>query len=453
MKTFPICNIAQDHVAYSVVELNGVNHILAAALPQGGVTLREQTQSAIEAVSGVLQKFDADESLLHLTVFLADPTQTTACRQVVRSLLGKNVPATSYVPQPPCTGALVAVEVLALGRGREKVQIERVSDQLLLTRQDGRTWIYAEQAVPLTSAPGVYEKTICSYQHLRRLLLQGGARLDQVLRTWLYLGGIVDDDGPVQRYKELNRARADVYEGVSFLTEQLPDDRDGPVFPASTGIGTNGRGITISAVALTSDQDDVVAVPLENPRQTSAFAYSKGYSPQSPKFSRGMAVVQGSDTTLFISGTASITNSETRHLGDVAAQMHESLENIIALISEENLARHGLPGQGTTLEGLAVARVYVKHREDYPAVRQVCEQRLPGVPLTYVVADVCRTNLLVEIEGIAFSHGRGGHDGKAPVRVRRCAASRKERPTRAECHHLCPDGCPERDICPHAVLH
>jgi enamine deaminase RidA (YjgF/YER057c/UK114 family) len=445
MVPLSLCKTAQDGVAYSVVELNDVNHVFATALPQSGRSLPQQTRAALEAVTGVLYPLDAAGSLLHLTVFLADPTQTAACRQVVRAALGKNVPATSYVAQPPCDGSLVAVEVLALGKGREKVQISRVSDQVLLARQDGRTWVYADQAVPLTSAPGVYEKTVCCYQHLRRLLPQGGARLDQVLRTWLYLGGIVDDDGPVQRYKELNRARADIYDGIPFLTERMPEDQPGPVFPASTGIGTNGRSINISAVALLCEQDDVVAVPLENPRQTSAFAYSTRYSPQSPKFSRGMAVVEGDSTTIFISGTASITNSETRHQGDVVAQAHESLENIAALISEENLSRHGLAGQGTTLEGVAVARAYVKRPQDYEVVRQVCEQRLPGVPLTFVVADVCRTNLLVEIEGIAFGHGR--------ARVRRCARRRGDWLGLADCGYLCPEGCPERDTCPHAVGH
>jgi enamine deaminase RidA (YjgF/YER057c/UK114 family) len=451
MVPFSLCKTAQYGVSYSVVELNDVNHVFATALPPRGRTLREQTQSAIEAVTEVLQRLDAAGSLLHLTVFLADPTQAALCRQLVRALLGKNVPASSCVPQRPCQGVQLAVEVLALGKGREKVQITRVSDQVLLARQDGRTWVYADQATPITSSPGVYDKTICSYQHLRRLLPQGGARLDQVLRTWLYLGGIVDDDGPMQRYKELNRARADIYERVPFLAERLPDDCAGPVFPASTGIGTSGRSINISAVALLSDRDDVIAVPLENPRQTSAFAYCASYSPQSPKFSRGMAVVEGDSTTLFISGTASITHSETRHRDDVVAQAHESLENITALISEDNLARHGLPGQGTTLEGIAVARAYIKHPEDYPAVRQVCEERLPGVPLTYVVADVCRSNLLVEFEGIAFSHSPGPNE--RPIRVRRCAARRGESLSLAECHHLCPEACPERESCPFAILH
>ena len=449
MCPFSLRKAAQGGVAFSVVELKGVDHLFATAVPQSRGSLLEQTRSVIEAVNGVLQGLDAAGSLLHMTVFLADPAQVAACRQAVRRLLGNDVPATSYVAQPPCDGSLVAVEAFALGKGREKVQISRVSDQLLLARQDGRTWVYADQAVPLTSAPGVYEKTVCSYQHLRRLLPRGGARLDQVLRTWLYLGGIVDDDGPVQRYKDLNRARADIYAGVPFLAERLPDDCPVPVFPASTGIGASGRGLNLSAVALLSEEDDVIAVPLENPRQTPAFAYSQRYSPRSPKFSRGMAVVHGGDATLYISGTASITNAETRHPGDVVAQAHEALENITALISEENLARHGLPGQGATLQGVAVARAYVKRPQDYPAVRRVCEERLPGVPLNYMVADVCRPDLLVEFEGIAFSHDAG----LEPARVRRCAGRRGECQTPDECRFPCPETCPELACCPHAVSH
>src|ERR1019366_8926358 len=124
------------------------------------------------------------------------------------------------------------------------------------------------------------------YQPLRRLLPDAGVRLDQVVRTWLYLGDIVDDDGPIQRYKELNRARADFYQHVPFLADRLPEGYNGPAFPASTGIGTTGRSMSLSALAVVSDNDNVVAVPLENPRQTAAYKYSTSYSPTSPKFSR-----------------------------------------------------------------------------------------------------------------------------------------------------------------------
>jgi enamine deaminase RidA (YjgF/YER057c/UK114 family) len=116
-----------------------------------------------------------------------------------------------------------------------------------------------------------------------------------------------------------------------------------------------------------------------------------------------MAITCGSYAMIFISGTASITAAETRHLGDAAAQAGETLDNIAALISEENLARHGLPGLGTTLAGMGLARVYIKRKEDYSRVRAICEERLGELPTIYAVADVCRPDLLVEIEGMALS--------------------------------------------------
>ena len=159
----------------------------------------------------------------------------------------------------------------------------------------------------------------------------------------------------------------------------------------------------LSAMALVTERKDIVAVPLENPRQTAAYDYGACYSPNSPKFSRAMALSCGPFATIFVSGTASITHSETRHVGDAVAQTQETLENIAALISEENLCRHGLPGLGTSLESLGLVRVYVKRQEDYAKTRAVCEKYMGDLPTIYAVADVCRPELLVEIEAVAFS--------------------------------------------------
>jgi enamine deaminase RidA (YjgF/YER057c/UK114 family) len=453
MSTHTVRKTARAGIHQAIVEQDGVRHVYVTAVPRAGATLREQAKDALEAVAAVMSDEGAAGAVLHQAVLLADGGSIAACRQIVRDFYGRHVPATSYIPQPPCEGQLLAIEAMGIGRGRDRVDIQRISDQLVVTRHDGVTWVYADHAVPRTSAAGVYEKTICSYQHLRRLLPDAGARLGQVVRAWHYLGGIVDDDGPVQRYKELNRARADVYQHVSFLTERLPEGHRRPVFPASTGIGTAGRFLSISALALMSDRDDVVAVPLENPRQTAAFAYSASYSPQSPKFSRGLALCRGSDATLFISGTASITQSETRHVGDVVGQTHETLENIAALISEDNLSRHGLTGWGATLEGLGLARVYVKRPEDYARVREVCQERLGEVPATYVVADVCRPDLLVEIEGVAFSRKA---PTASPVHLGLRCAARGSACAQAGCTGerapYCPENCPERFLCPNAVL-
>src|SRR5208283_1081830 len=178
----------------------------------------------------------------------------------------------------------------------------------------------------------------------------------------------------------------------------LPENHQlAAVYPASTGIGTDDNDIMMSCIALATDRQDILAVPLENPRQTSAFDYGTHYSPKSPKFSRAMALSCGTHATIFISGTASITQSETRHVGYAAGQTHETLDNIAALIGEANLAHHGLPGLGATLDQLALVRVYVKRQEDYGRIRAAVESRLGELPTVYAIADVCRPELLVEI--------------------------------------------------------
>ena len=70
------------------------------------------------------------------------------------------------------------------------------------------------------------------------------------------------------------------------------------------------------------------------------------------------------------------------------------------MISPANFALHGVPRAGATLEDLAKVRVYVKRPEDYSKCRAVCERRLGQLPAIYARADICRPELLVEIEGV-----------------------------------------------------
>ena len=164
-----------------------------------------------------------------------------------------------------------------------------------------------------------------------------------------------------------------------------------------------GDGLAASCLALQTARQDLFLVPLENPQQTPAYVYNRIYSMQSPKFSRAMALGLGDYVTTWISGTASIVDSESRHLGDVEMQTEQTIENIERLIAAENFARHGIPGVGAGLEDLAKIRVYLKRPQDLAKCRAVCERRFGPVPALYVAADVCRPELLVEIEGVAFS--------------------------------------------------
>ena len=390
-------------IGYSVVDLNDVRHVFVAATPQLGGDLRQQAGDALRTVEAVMNEQGTRGSIVHQAVFVADTRQIDECRQIIRDFYGRELPATSYIAQPPSDGKLLAIEALGVGQGKGEVEIERIGEQLVIARHNGIAWAHCGQVVPQTHADGVYGGTLDAFEQIQKMFQGAKIRFDQVIRTWLYLGGIVDDDAGVQRYKELNRARTDFYQDIPFQSDRLPKNCRGPIFPASTGIGTEGRGILISAIAFATDRKDIRVVPLENPRQTPAFDYGVHYSPKSPKFSRAMALSCGHYATIFISGTASITDSETKHAGDAAAQTHQTLDNIESLISEQNLNQHELPGLGTSLEGLGLARVYVKRQEDYTRIRAVCEKRLGELPTIYAMADVCRPDLLVEIEGIAFS--------------------------------------------------
>ena len=127
----------------------------------------------------------------------------------------------------------------------------------------------------------------------------------------------------------------------------------------------------MGTIAITTDRDDIRTTPLENPRQAGEGNGSTGDGPNSARSSRAMVISCGKGAMVFISGTASITGSRTRHPDDAVRQTEETLDNIAALIGEENLARSGLPGLGSTLASLALARVYIKQPADFPAVRRV----------------------------------------------------------------------------------
>jgi len=399
----------QSHagIGYSVVELQDVRHVFAAAVPRRGQSTEEQAYDALQTIREVIEEEGPRGAIVKQDVFLSDHSQVETCRQIMRDFYGDHLPATTYVPQHPCCGKLLSIEALGVGQRRGDVEIERYDDQLVVTRHNDIAWVHCGQIAPQTPATGVYDRSLNAFGSMCQRLATVGIQFNQVIRTWLYLGDIVGPEGDTQRYKELNRARTDFFQKIRFAPARTPDGFTGPVYPASTGIGTDNRDVVMSCIAFSTGRDDILVVPLENPHQTPAFDYANHYSPKSPKFSRAMALSCGSYATIFISGTASITDAESRHFDDAEAQTQQTLDNIEALIAEHNLARHGMPGLGASLDDLAGVRVYIKRQEDYAKTRAVCEARLGELPTIYAVADVCRPELLVEIEGIAFSARRG----------------------------------------------
>jgi len=394
---------SNEGIGYAIVEVNDVRHVFGSAVPRGGTNLHEQARDALQTIEAVIEEEGTLGSIVRQAVFMKDINQIDTCRQIMRDFYGEELPATIYIPQPPCEGKLLAIEALGVGRGRGEVDIQRHSERMVVTRHDGMDWVHLANVYPETDTTSVYDRACNVFELTAKGLEARGFRYDQVIRTWLYLGDITGPEGETQRYKELNRARSDFYQKISFGAAHTPPGCSRPIYPASTGIGTEGKDVVMSCIAMATGRNDVTLLPLENPQQTSAFDYSRQYGSRSPKFARAMAIIAGDCVTIFISGTASITESETRYVGDVEGQTRQTLDNIQALISEENFRQHGVSGLGATLDDLALARVYVKRQEDYAKTKAVCQARLGELPTIYAVADICRPDLLVEIEGIAFT--------------------------------------------------
>jgi len=382
-----------DDVSSSVIEAGGRRHACVTISPPPVGAFSEQLRECFARLDRALG--DARLTRRHVaaqTVFLRHAVNEDLCRGIVADHFGADAPVTTVVLQPPCSGAAVALEVWAT----EAAVCREGPDTLSLTA-DGIKWVLAGNIV--SDGAAVHHQTQAGLEEMARRLERAGASICDVIRTWLYLGEITGLEDDVERYRILNRSRAEYFAGVSFRRTRPAWQSQG--YPASTGIGAAGRSLRMSCLALETRREDVGAIALENPRQVSAYRYDPTYGAHAPTFSRAVAVRVGSHLVVLISGTASISASKSMHVGDPRAQTNLTLDNIEALISSANLAVHGAPRADLTLQSLASARVYVKRPEDHEVCRSVCEQRMPGVPINYVVADVCRPDLLVEIEGLA----------------------------------------------------
>lgn len=237
-----------------------------------------------------------------------------------------------------------------------------------------------------SSDPGVTPLQAAAEKAYRQIFaLLADQDCPHLWRVWNYVPEINRVEYGLERYRQFNIGRHQAFSAV-----ERPVDSS----PAACALGVMSGPLSIAFLAARRP-----AVRIENPRQVSAFVYPAKYGPRSPTFTRAALASLGHQELLFISGTASIVGHATLHVGDVVAQTVETMTNIGILLEQANL-RAGV--QAYSLAGL-VYRVYVRHAGDYPLVRQAMERIVgPDLRAVFVQADVCREDLLVEVEAHAL---------------------------------------------------
>jgi len=216
------------------------------------------------------------------------------------------------------------------------------------------------------------------------------------LRTWNFVSHINHGVGDAERYRQFSQGRYNALALKPGFEAQLP---------AATAIGTDGGGMTLCFLAARDAGEQI-----ENPRQVSAFRYPAAYGPRSPSFSRANLKHWADRLHLFVSGTASVVGYQSLHPGDPLAQLEETVRNFDALLQQA--ARHE-PAAGPFHP--AVIKIYLRPGLAVPALLQRARQLFGAtVPLLCLTGEICRGDLLIEIEGVYVALPRAVSEGALP---------------------------------------
>ncbi|HEX7092903.1 MAG TPA: hypothetical protein VF205_04430 [Nitrospiraceae bacterium] len=240
-------------------------------------------------------------------------------------------------------------------------------------------------ALQLEESPGTLLDTV-TYSAYRRLLVQARALgYPHLLRVWNYFPHINLGSDGLERYQRFCAGRH----------QALAEDLVGfpGTLPAGTAVGTMFGPLKIHFLAARQPGTHV-----ENPRQVSAYEYPRAYGPRSPSFARASLRSSISGAHLLIAGTASVVGHVSVHIGDPHKQTLEIMHNLNTLLTHTEQL-HGITrGQWY---GQALFKVYIRHPEHFAMIRDILKEQLPShTQVLYLQGEMCRSELLLEIEGI-----------------------------------------------------
>ncbi|HWO62977.1 MAG TPA: hypothetical protein VNO31_23395 [Umezawaea sp.] len=206
-----------------------------------------------------------------------------------------------------------------------------------------------------------------------------------ICRLWHYIGNIngTTADG-LETYRDFCVGRALAFEEVAAG------------MPAASAVGSAHEGISVCLLATRSGK----LTAIENPLQVPAYRYPREHGPKSPSFSRAAYLSREDGGTLFLSGTASILGHETAYPGDLNGQLATTFTNVEAVVHERNLARQGVDA-GFEPADFDRVTAYVRNADDLAAVEASCREAFgPRTAIRLLRTDLCRSDLLVEVEGV-----------------------------------------------------
>lgn len=343
-----------------------------------------------EMVDNLIAQLPKDELLFRLAFFgtPSDNEQYVArrilLREKIRKYYGNQEPVLTYVSQPALNGGLVLEAHTYQPDEKDHVTYKHIKTfpYVILENDHGR-FLFAGGFHGDVINFGVEQQSKEVFKLVSNLMRKEGFPIHSIIRQWNYIEQITDFDGEDQHYQIFNNARSDYYSMTTWENG----------YPAATGIGANLGGILVDLDAAVFSNQDCFATPIDNKLQVAAHAYSEGVleaahsKKTTPKFERAKSMTFGDRKLIYISGTAAIRGEESLVGVGLERQLHITMENIAELIGDAKLK---------------MLRVYLKEKSFYEEAERLLKGYNLDIPISYMWADVCRDELLIEIEGIAI---------------------------------------------------
>jgi len=388
------------------------NKLYLQLTPKLKSDLETEFESCLTQLKNVLLNHELNsDSILKQTIFInaSDRAEYHKKQNYLIKKLEKfynsDLPATSFVAQPPADQQHCIIDFVLFKSDLSgfEVQRKKLDDIPYTVLQFSDTKeVYAGG---LASECNSYNPLECSqnaFDMMERILEAENLTFANITRQWNYIEGILaektDENDISQNYQIFNDVRSNYYSKTNFDNG----------YPAATGIGMNTGGIIIEFIAL-KKTSDVDIFPINNPEQVNAYCYSDevlvGKSIEeisqftTPKFERAKFVSIDNDAQIFISGTAAILGQDSIGELDAKIQTKTTIDNINQLVEKSNLVNHKIVMNGQPIK-LSHLRVYVKSENDLKDVKAVCEKFYPNVEAIYLISDICREDLVVELEGV-----------------------------------------------------
>jgi enamine deaminase RidA (YjgF/YER057c/UK114 family) len=358
----------------------------------------------LQCLDQIRETWLAGNRPIKLNIFTSLPDSAAHQRtreEILRSVVdtfGDQTPAISVTVHPPEKPWKISVEALFIISGPSDVTTKFYgSIPYVVTDNKWGKEVWGAGLGSDFYSDDTRKAAETAFNQTVAILAEEDMSLNNIIRQWNYIGNILAIRGGFQNYQVFNEVRSEYYNRYRTVIG----------YPAATGIGMKLDSVIIDFCAVRPDES-VRIKGLSNPNQVNAYEYGqkvlKGTKDsgkekkQPPQFERALIISFQKSGALYISGTASIVGQVTIGKNDINEQTIVTIENIKKLADTGRISQ--VIGEDVRYSmKYNLLRVYIKSHKDFGVVREICIKHFPSVPLVLIEADVCRNDLLTEIEG------------------------------------------------------